>query len=116
MPVPASVRVLPDPVNTLLIVVVLLTVKVELALRIAFAGVVNVVPSKVRLPLLVLPKVMVPLRVSELASVMAVPLSSKVPPLRVSVPVPKGPFVRTLLVTVVLAPATSVPAVKVVPC
>lgn len=51
-----------------------------------------------------------PWRVSALASVL--PLRSKVPPLTVMVPVPKGPLVT---LPVVLAPALRVPALTVVP-
>ena len=51
-----------------------------------------------------------PLRVSALASVL--PLRSKVPPLTVIAPVPKGPLVT---LPVELAPALRVPALTVVP-
>ncbi len=103
------------PETTSLIVVVLLTASVVFPVRRKVAGVVSPVPSKVRLPLPVLPSVMFPLVDMELASVMADPLSSKAPPERVKVPIPNGPLVIVVPLTVLL-PATRVPELnKVAP-
>ena len=70
----------------------------------------------VSLPLPVLPKVIVLAPVTELASVMVEPLSSKVvPALMARVPVPSAPLTMAPAVTTELDPATKVPVLKVVP-
>ncbi len=119
----ASVPV-PDCVNpkapdtTSLIVVVLLATKVVAPVITTVDGTVKAVPSKVRLPVPpnVIVKGAVPVVVSEFARVIAVPLSASVEPEAiVMVPVPNGLLVIAPPETVLLEPATSVPAETVVP-
>ncbi len=91
---------------------------VEVDNKVQVAGEVRLDPLNVRLPLPVLAKVTEPEVVTELSTVMAVPLSSKAPfPEMARVPVPIAPETRTLLVITELAPSirVSVPETVVPP-
>ena len=111
VPVPVVVIELPALLMVSAIVVLLLTVRFTL-LMVVWVAVVKPAGLKLRLPPPA--KVMLPVIFKALASVIAVPLSLKVPPLIFNVPVPTGPLV-IVVPDVVLSPAIKVPALSVVP-
>ncbi len=78
-------------------------------------GVESPCGPKVRPPAPALPRVTLPLMFTALARVRPAPSSCKVPPLRVSGPVPRGPATSAPPETVLLAPICSTPPARLVP-